>query len=62
MDPILCCAIGLCCPPASVEQFEAVEQLMLQHFKDPKQAKQAALDAFLSFVAIAKVLHGKDHK
>lgn len=59
MDPILCCAIGLCCPPASVEQFDAVEKLMLQHYKDQKKAKQAALDAFQSFVAIARALHAK---
>lgn len=59
MDPILCCAIGLCCPPASVEQFDAVVQLMEQHYKDKKQAKEAALAAWPSFVDIAHALHAK---
>lgn len=58
MDPILCCAIGLCCPPNSPEQFDAVLALMEQHYKtDKKKAKQAALDAWPHFVEIAYRLH-----
>lgn len=32
-DPILCCVLGICCPPGSAEQFAAFEDALTEQFK-----------------------------
>lgn len=42
MDPIVCCALGLCCPPFSAEQEDAFRKVLLAHLKDEKKAAHIA--------------------
>lgn len=57
MDPILCCILGICCPPASAEQREAFEAQLVLHFKgDTAKAKQVCADCYDAFAkATAKL-------
>jgi hypothetical protein len=49
MDPITCCLLGICCPPGSVEQFDALVKALAQvKGVTESAAKQAALDAWPS--------------
>lgn len=33
MDPIYCCALGICCPPESAEQESAFLAVLTAHFE-----------------------------
>ena len=56
MDPILCCALGLCCPPASPEQFEAFVKVLMTHPMDEQKAKQIAKALHKDLIAFTKKL------
>lgn len=57
MDPIICCLMGLCCPPFSPEQREAFESQLALHFDgDSKKAKAVADDMFDDFAKMTKKL------
>ena len=57
MDPILCCALGLCCPPFSAEQHDAYEKLLTQHFNgDAAKAKQVCDETFDAWAKVTKKL------
>ncbi len=45
MDPILCCLLGLCCPPNSPEQLEKVAAMLMARdvCKEPDEAKRVAV-------------------
>lgn len=49
MDPLICCVLGICCPPFSAEQREAFETLITQHVGDAETAKRIADATFDDF-------------
>lgn len=55
MDPILCCALGLCCPPASAEQLEAFTKTLSAHCGEEK-AKAVAAKLHKDLIAFTKKL------
>jgi hypothetical protein len=42
MDPIYCCAIGLCCPPGSPEQLDAFVTVLVTNGTEEEKAKKIA--------------------
>ena len=42
MDPVLCCLMGLCCPPFSAEQQETFKKVLHDLLKDEKKAEKIA--------------------
>lgn len=44
MDPIICCLMGLCCPPFSPEQREAFEAQIVLHFDGDKDKAKKVCD------------------
>lgn len=50
MDPVICCLLGICCPPSSEEQRATLENFLVQHFEgDEEKAKAACDEAFEHF-------------
>lgn len=47
-----CCALGICCPPASQSRREALAKIMIDDGCEPKAA-MIAVDAVLSRFALA---------
>lgn len=56
MDPILCCLLGICCPPASAEQLDAFVKVLMSHPMDEAKAKQIAHDLQKELTAFTKKL------
>ena len=54
MDPILCCLMGLCCPPFSVGQREAFVKLLAQQTGDHAKAEKIAAECFDQFAAVTQ--------
>lgn len=55
MDPITCCLLGICCPPASAEQRELFEAQLALHFKgDTAKAKAVCEACFDDFAKATK--------
>ena len=52
MDPLLCCAMGLCCPPFSAEQEKALTRVLVREGVDANSAGDAAA-AILKHFALA---------
>ena len=42
MDPVLCCLMGLCCPPFSAEQEATFKKVLHDLLKDEKKAAKIA--------------------
>ena len=53
MDPVLCCLMGLCCPPFSAEQRELFVKVLTEKFGADKAEKIAA-ETFDSFAAVTQ--------
>jgi ribosome recycling factor len=57
MDPVICCLLGICCPPASAEQRESLVKLLMEHFKgDETKARGVCDEAFETFAKATKKL------
>lgn len=56
MDPIICCLLGLCCPPASQEQLDAFIKVLMSHPMDEEKAKKVAHDLEKELVTFTKKL------
>jgi hypothetical protein len=57
MDPVICCLLGICCPPASAEQRESLVKLLKEHFKgDEAKALKVCDEAFEAFAKATKKL------
>lgn len=57
MDPVICCLLGICCPPASQEQRDAFEVQLALHFKGDAAKVKAVSDAvFGDFAKMTKKL------
>lgn len=50
MDPVLCCLMGLCCPPFSDGQREAFVKILAEKYGAEK-AEQIAEKAYKAFAA-----------
>lgn len=51
MDPLICCVLGICCPPFSESQREAFEKVLTSKVGADK-AKLIADDLFKEFAAV----------
>lgn len=58
MDPIICCVLGICCPPGSPEHRESLESQLTLHFQgDSDKAKAVCDECYDDFVkAIEKIV------
>jgi hypothetical protein len=56
MDPIWCCAVGICCPPASQEQFDAFVKVLMSHPMDEEKATKIAKALQKDLIAFSKKL------
>lgn len=57
MDEVICCLLGICCPPASKEQREALEAQLTLHFNgDTAKAHQVCEECFDAFAKATKKL------
>jgi hypothetical protein len=57
MDPVICCLLGICCPPASAEQRDAFVSLLTAHFKgDAAKALGVADETYEVFAKATKKL------
>jgi hypothetical protein len=56
MDPIYCCAIGLCCPPGSPEQLDAFVKVLVTNGTEEEKAKKIAKALQKDLVAFTKKL------
>jgi len=55
MDPVICCLLGICCPPASPEQREAFEAQLTLHFNgDTAKAKAVCESCYADFARATK--------
>lgn len=55
MDPVICCLLGLCCPPFSPEQRDAFETQLTRYFAgDDKKAKDVADEIFDDFAKMTE--------
>lgn len=57
MDPVTCCLLGICCPPFSAEQREALEAQLTLHFNgDKEKARCVCNEAYEAFAKATKKL------
>ena len=56
MDPLLCCLLGLCCPPSSPEQLDALMKTLMSHPMDEAKATKIAKKLQKDLVAFTKKL------
>lgn len=54
MDPVVCCLLGLCCPPFSPAQRETFVKLIAQQTGDHEKAEKVAIAMFDQFAAVTK--------
>lgn len=67
MDPVLCCVLGICCPPFSPEQRETLENILTLELRDADAAKKIVdmvFDDFAKVTArlkalVAETRHGR---
>lgn len=52
MDPVICCLLGICCPPYSSEQRDTFVELLAEHLKDETKAKHIADGVFDDFAKV----------
>lgn len=57
MDPVICCLLGICCPPFSAEQREAFEAQLTLHFNgDKAKARKVCNECYETFAKATKKL------
>lgn len=56
MDPITCCLLGICCPPASPGQLDAFIKTLMTHPMDEDKAKKIAKALHKDLIAFSKKL------
>lgn len=55
MDPITCCLLGICCPPFSQEQREALTKVLTAHYRGDAEKAATIVDVVFDDFAKATV-------
>ena len=56
MDPVTCCLLGICCPPASEEQFNALVKVLSDQFQDEARGRAIATQVRGALVVFTRKL------
>lgn len=56
MDPILCCILGICCPPFSAGQRDILTKALAEHLKDADKAAKIVDVVFDDFAKVTERL------
>jgi len=54
MDPVICCLLGICCPPFSEGQKDAYLKALLNSIKDEAKARKVFDATYEEFAAMTQ--------